>query len=165
MENKAKVTPEEILKKAKSFLGVKESPPNSNNVVFNKDYYGKAVRGAAYPWCCAFVWDIFRMCGASKLFCDGKKVAYCPTVESWGKGKKLDVAKDKGRPGDLILFDFTHKGKACHIGIIESRKSDGSYVTIEGNTGSGNDSNGGEVMRRTRSESLVRCIIRPQYNN
>lgn len=164
MEDKKNITPKMILEKAKSFLGVKESPPNSNNVKFNTDYYGRAVSGAAYPWCCAFVWDVFRMCGASKLFCGGSKVAYCPTVENWGKQKKLVVAKDKGKPGDLILFDFTHKGRACHIGIIESRKPDGSYVTIEGNTGSGNDSNGGEVMRRSRNVSLVRCIIRPQYN-
>ncbi len=49
-----------ILKKAKSYIGTKEKPANSNNVKFNTDYYGHSVKGSSYPWCCAFVWDIFR---------------------------------------------------------------------------------------------------------
>ena len=32
-------------------------------------------------WCCCYTWDIFRMIGASKLFCDGKKVLYVPTAQ------------------------------------------------------------------------------------
>ena len=45
-----------ILKKAKSYIGTKEKPANSNNVKFNTDYYGHSVKGSSYPWCCAFVW-------------------------------------------------------------------------------------------------------------
>ena len=72
-----------ILKKAKSYIGTKENPANSNNVKFNTDYYGHSVKGSSYPWCCAFVWDIFRMCNASDLFFGGKKTAYCPDVENY----------------------------------------------------------------------------------
>ena len=74
-----------ILKKAKSYIGTKENPANSNNVKFNTDYYGHSVKGSSYPWCCAFVWDIFRMCNASDLFFGGKKTAYCPDVENYYK--------------------------------------------------------------------------------
>ncbi len=44
-----------IMDKAASYIGTLESPPGSNNVLFNTDYYGGAVSGDWYPWCCAFV--------------------------------------------------------------------------------------------------------------
>ena len=53
---------------------------------------------------------------------------------------------------------------ADHIGIVETNNSDGTIKTIEGNTGIGNDSNGGEVMERTRNLGVVVCGYRPQYN-
>ena len=62
-----------IIKKAVSYLGTKENPANSNKVKFNNDYYGRVVSGSSYPWCCTFVWDIFKMCDASDLFFGGKK--------------------------------------------------------------------------------------------
>ena len=157
-------TAKDVMDKAISFLGVKESPANSNNVKFNTDYYGKQVSGSAYPWCCAYVWDVFRLAGASQLFYDGKKTAYCPTVEAWGKQNKLIVDKDKGEYGDIPLFDFSGKGVASHIGFIVCKNPDGTYKTIEGNTAVGNDANGGCVMYRNRSASSIRCIIRPKYD-
>ena len=50
-----KVTPQMVLAVAKSQLGTKESPKNSNNVIYNTWYYGHAVSGSAYPWCMTFV--------------------------------------------------------------------------------------------------------------
>lgn len=152
-----------IINKALSFVGTKESPANSNNVVFNMDYYGKEVHGSAYPWCCAFVWDIFRMCSASDLFYDGKKTAYCQTVYEWAKQKKLIVAKGNGKKGDLVIFDWQGDGHADHIGFILSKNADGSYNTVEGNTAVGNDSNGGAVMKRKRAQSTILAIVRPKY--
>lgn len=152
-----------IINKAKSFIGVKESPANSNNVVFNTDYYGKEVHGSSYPWCCAYVWDIFRMCNASDLFYDGKKTAYCQTVYGWAKSKKLLVAKGNGKKGDLVIFDWQGDGHADHIGFILSQNADGSYNTVEGNTAVGNDSNGGQVMKRKRAQNTILAIVRPKY--
>ena len=156
-------TAKDIVDLAASFVGVKENPPDSNNVIFNTDYYGRHVYGGAYPWCCTFGWDIFRMAGASELFYDGKKTAYCPEVVNWGRKNDLIVPLTDGRPGDLILFDWNHDGVADHIGIIEKQLDKNIYRTIEGNTAVGNDSNGGEVMRRTRDTNTVCCIIRPRY--
>jgi len=157
-------TAEQIINKALSYVGTKESPANSNNVIFNTHYYGMAVSGASYPWCCAFVWDIFRMAGASDLFYNGCKTAYCPSVDLWGSQEKITVPKNQGQYGDIVLFDFDKSGVADHIGFIYSKNADGSYETIEGNTAVGNDSNGGEVMKRTRSQSTIKTIIRPNYN-
>lgn len=154
---------QKIISMAASQIGVKENPANSNNVKYNTEYYGREVRGSDYPWCCAFVWWVFKACGASKLFYGGKKTAYCPAVENYYKqqGKWFE----SGKPGDMVLFDFAVKGIAGHIGIIEKVNSDGSYTTIEGNTCLGNDTNGGAVMRRIRYKSSIRGFARPDYDN
>jgi hypothetical protein len=39
---------------------------------------------------------------------------------------------------------------ADHIGIVEQDLGNGLFQTIEGNTAVGNNSDGGEVMRRQR---------------
>lgn len=155
-------TANEILNKAISYIGTKESPSNSNNVVFNTHYYGRSVSGSAYPWCCVFIWDIFRMCKAGDLFCDGKKVAYCPAVESWAKSKKIWYSNTKGQTGDLCLMDFG-KGRASHIGIVERKNTNGSYTVIEGNTSVTSNDNGGSVMRRIRYVRNIRGFARPKY--
>ena len=155
-------TAKDILSRAISFIGVKESPANSNNVIFNTHYYGKAVSGSAYPWCCVFVWDIFRMCNASKLFCNGSKTAYCPTVENYYKSIGAYYSKTQGEPGDLCLMDFG-KGRASHIGIVEKKNTDGSYKVIEGKTSTTSNDNGGSVMRRIRKTNVIRGFGRPNY--
>lgn len=156
----------EIMKLAKSYVGTKENPPYSNNVIFNTHYYGHEVRdgnGASYPWCVAFVWDIFRMAGASELFYDGKKTAWCDAVRDWARANGLTVNKTEGKHGDLVLFDWNHNGSSDHIGFIDSKNSNGTYQTVEGNTSAGNNANGGEVQIRTRYQSEIMMIIRPQY--
>lgn len=155
-------TARNVIDYALTQVGIMEVPANSNNVIFNTHYYGSPVSGADYPWCCAFVWDIFRLCGCSDLFYDGKKTAYCPTYESWAKAKGLSVGVDNGKMGDVVTFDFG-KGRAQHIGFILSKNNDGSYQTIEGNTSVSSDDNGGSVMIRTRSKSQMRYIFRPKY--
>lgn len=44
-----------LLAIAAAQVGVKERPTGSNNVKYNTWFYGHAVSGDAYPWCCAFV--------------------------------------------------------------------------------------------------------------
>ncbi len=51
----ARQTAARLLEIAQSQVGVKESPAGSNNVKYNTWYYGHAVSGDAYPWCCVFV--------------------------------------------------------------------------------------------------------------
>ena len=60
----AKQTAADLLRIAAAQVGVKESPANSNNVKYNTWYYGKAVSGSAYPWCCVFcVWCFAVLAG------------------------------------------------------------------------------------------------------
>ena len=155
-------TASQIVEKASQYIGVKESPKGSNKVKFNTDYYGRAVSGSAYPWCVTFVWDIFRLCKASNLFYGGKKTASCTVVWNWAKKSKLD--RKTGQKGDIVIFSFSHNNKPEHMGIVVKKNSNGTYTTIEGNTSTGDQSNGGEVMRRTRNERDIIGFVRPKYS-
>ena len=138
-------------------IGVKESPANSNRQKYGKEY---GVNGTA--WCCQFVWWVFKKAGAAALFYGGKKTAYCPTLMQYYKDKGLFVKKDF-KSGDIIFFDFNGNGQPDHVGVVE--KVSGSKIyTIEGNTSVGNDANGGQVMRRTRSGSVILGAARPKYD-
>lgn len=156
------MTVNKILEKATCFLGVTENPSGSNNVQFNTDYYGGPVHGAEFPWCCAFVWDVFQKCGAGDLFCGGQKTAWCPFVESYAKANKQWFTKDF-KPGDCILFNFQGGTLAGHIGFVEQVNADGSVACIEGNTSVTSDDNGGAVMRRVRYAKNILGAFRPAY--
>ena len=132
-------------------------------MIFNTDYYGKPVSGSSYAWCCVFVWDIFRLCGASELFYGGKKTAYCPTLYNWAKKEKLLVGKANGKAGDVVFFDWNKNGSPDHVGFVNSKNSDGTYQTIEGNTSVTSNDNGGKVMERKRSQKEILDIYRPKY--
>lgn len=154
-------TASEILALAKKEIGIKESPAGSNDVKYNTEYYGRRVSGGDWAWCAVFVWWLFRQAGASDLYYDGGRTAYVPTLLDWAKRKGLVV--DTPRPGDLICFDFKNNNRAGHIGVCESW--DGQYITtIDGNTGTGNEANGGCVMRRRRAKKYIFAIIRPEYD-
>ena len=153
------MTAEKILKIARGEIGVKESPANSNRVKYNNAYYGREVSGSNYPWCCAFVWWVFREAGAAELFYGGGRTAYCPTLQKYHKAQA--VSGDY-RPGDIIFFNFSGKTSAAHVGICKSW--DGAYITtIDGNTGTGNEANGGAVMLRRRHKKYIVGAYRPAY--
>lgn len=157
--------PSDILEIARSQIGIKEDRPDSNNVKFNTQFYGRPVYGQNYPWCCAFVWWVFKQAGASALFYDGQKTAFCPTAMNWFKSKGQFVTSGY-RAGDVVFFNFNHnpKNEPGHIGIIESVNPDGSLQCLEGNTSLDSDDNGGSVMRRSRKLSLVVGAGRPSYS-
>lgn len=155
---------ESILSIAAAQIGTKEEPPHSNTVKYNTAFYGKAVSGGIYPWCCAFVWWVFQQAGAGALFYGGKKTASCTVLYNYYRKEGQTVPPQEARPGDLVffVFDGNDKGTMNHIGICES-SSDGYVTTIDGNTGTTSDANGGEVMRRKRALKYVGGVARPRY--
>ena len=155
------ITANQVLALAKGQLGTKESPPGSNNVVYNTEYYGKPVSGN-YPWCCVFIWWLFKKLNASNLFCGGAKIASCTAVMRYAKNHGLWVTSGY-KPGDLVLYNWNGKKDECHhIGILEGT-GNGTVICIEGNTSMTNQDNGGNVMRRTRNLSVVVGAYRPSY--
>ena len=150
-------TANDILEIARSQIGTRESPANSDNVKYNTAYYGREVSGK-YPWCAVFVWWVFREAGASDLYYGGDKTAYCPTLMSFHKKQKVTDY----RPGDIVFFNFSGRSSAGHVGICESW--DGTYITtIDGNTGSASEDNGGAVLRRRRHKKFIVGAYRPEY--
>lgn len=153
------MTAEKILEIARGEIGEREFPPNSNKIKYNTAYYGREVSGSNYAWCAVFVWWCFREAGALELFYGGGKTAYCPTLKFY---HKKQAVKGDYKPGDVIFFNFSGKTNAAHVGICES--FDGTYITtIDGNTGTGNEANGGAVMRRKRSKKYIVGAYRPAY--
>lgn len=149
-----------ILALARREIGTVEFPPNSNNVKYNTIYYRGAVSGPRYAWCAAFIWWLFQEAGCPELYYDGDKCAYVPTLVTWAKRRGLLVKEPK--EGDLICFDFNGNGQADHIGLCTGANNRLVH-TIDGNTGVGNEANGGAVMARSRDRKYIAAIIRPRY--
>ena len=151
-------TAEKILEIARSQIGAKESPAKSDNVKYNTAYYGREVSDGKHPWCAVFVWWVFREAGAPELYYGGGETAYCPTLMSFHKNQKVTDY----RPGDIVFFNFSGRSSAGHVGICESW--DGTYITtIDGNTGSASEDNGGAVLRRRRHKKFIVGAYRPEY--
>lgn len=152
-------TAEQVIKIAKKYIGVKENPANSNNVEFNTWYYGKPVVGSAYPWCLSYVMFIFNRANVKLPI----KTASCGELMRAAKSAGMWVTS-RFKPGDIAIFDFSGKQKTTqHCGIVEEVIPDYGVQSIEGNTGSTNDSNGGEVMRRRRASKFIIGAVRPIY--
>jgi hypothetical protein len=132
-------------------LGVKESPSGSNKNKFGA-WFG--VDGVA--WCNIFVSYCF-VTGANYVICPGFKGAGCyakgctyvPTTEAWLKATGMWKGRTEPMPGDIAIYNWDG-GVPDHIGIVEEYLGGGKFNAIEGNTAVGNDSNGGQVMRRLR---------------
>lgn len=149
---------EQALAKAITQLGIKESPPESNEVKYC-DWYGETG-----PWCAMFVTWCYRQAGGSAERWRTVKEAgsndaydYVPYIVSDARNARNGLSvTNSPRPGDLVCFDWQGSGSSGsewnydHVGLFESG-SPSSFSAIEGNTSMSNNSNGGEVMRRPRS--------------
>lgn len=85
--------------------------------------------------------------------------AYCPYVRQnfIDAGRWVDDS-NAGQPGDLIIFDWTGDGVGDHIGVVESRLSDGTYLTWEGNTSAD------MLHQRRRSQGVIQGFCRLPYD-
>ena len=151
-------TVSELLDIARRQIGVKECPPNSNNVRYNTWYYGREVSGAAYPWCMVFVQWVFDQAGVKLPV----RTASCGALMRSAQSAGCWVTGDY-RPGDVVIYDFPGGAATDHCGIVES--VDGTYISaIEGNTSSSNDADGGAVERRARKFAQIVGAVRPSYD-
>ena len=145
-------TAQALLEIARGELGTKESPTGSNRVKY-ATWYGLP----GQPWCVMFVMWVFAQAGAALP----TRTASCTLLMN--AAKKAGTWVTSGYlPGDVVIYDWGANGVPDHCGIVES--ASGSAVTaIEGNTAVGNDSDGGEVMRRERQTRQILGAVRPRY--
>lgn len=152
----------QALQLARTQIGTKESPPESNLTKYGK-WYG--VNGQ--PWCAIFVsWCIAH--AKRPFFSTGRirfHYAFVPFVVADAKAGRngLSVVPRSGvRRGDIVTFDWEQNGVADHIGFFDGwiNEMSGTFRTVEGNTAFGNDSNGGAVMARERAIGQVSVFVR-----
>jgi hypothetical protein len=93
--------------------------------------------------------DGFKGAGCSPNGC-----TYVPTTEAWLRATGMWKGRTTPLPGDIAIFNWDG-GVPDHIGIVEKYLGGGQFQSVEGNTSLGNNSNGGEVMRRVRYLSQV----------
>lgn len=145
----------QLIDRAKAELGTMESPPNSNNVKYNTWYYGHPVNGASYPWCATFISWLFK---PEQGLC--KKTASCLEMLEWFE-KRGQIVKSP-QAGDIVFFKYpTNNRRTNHVGLVVS--VNGNVInTIEGNTSTTSQDNGGKVMQRNRYSNIV-AYARPKY--
>ncbi len=140
------------LTEALKHVGVKEAPPGSNQTPFGLWFGENGV-----PWCNIFVSYCFQI-GAGYTLCNGlsgpgvmpgKGCAYVPTTEHWLSAAGMWVGVTDPQPGDVAIFNWDG-GQPDHIGIVQQYQGNGLFTTVEGNTSPDRDSDGGEVMQRSR---------------
>lgn len=145
-----------VVDTASTQIGVHESPPGSNQQKYGAEY---GLNG--YAWCAMFVW----WCYLKALGVDLRKVIsdHMASVDAmWRAGVLKGLNTSHPVADDIVIFHFPgeHAG-GNHTGIFVKDNGNGTITTIEGNTSSASDTNGGEVARRTRSKSLVLGYLHP----
>lgn len=141
-----------LIELARGELGTRESPAGSNRVKY-AGWYGMN----GQPWCVMFVMWVCAQAGAALP----TRTASCTTLMRAAKAAGMWVHSGY-RPGDVVIYDWGGDGVPDHCGIVES-VNNAQITAIEGNTAVGNDSNGGEVMRRIRSVKQILGAVRPFY--
>jgi len=175
-----------VIKIAESQVGYLEKKTNANlddftanagknnYTKYNREYL-KWKAGGAQPmqWCAAFVsWCFVEAYGldtAKKLLC-GNVHCYTPYGAKYFKDKNRYIKRGEGapKPGDVVFFYSSSKGRIGHVGIVYNVTSSRVY-TIEGNTSGASAlvTNGGGVCKK--SYALTSTYIdgygRPDYDS
>jgi hypothetical protein len=148
-------TANDVLNVAKSQLGYIEG---KNNHTKYGAWYG--IDNA--PWCAMFVSWCFCEAGQPLPPIQSPKgYAYCPSGVNYFK--KIGQYHKTPKVGDIVFFDWQGDGVADHTGLVLEIKNS-HLITIEGNTSIHNQSNGGQVMKRSRMLHNCCGFGRPNYD-
>jgi hypothetical protein len=138
---------QKMLATAAGEVGVRESPPGSNNSPRIAEYRS-ATAGAPGPgpWCAYFVSWVGRQAGAP-VGPNGQGFGSVDALYSWAQqtGRALPRGAQP-QPGDLIVWNE-------HIGMVESVDATGAVHTIEGNSSD-------QVIRRTHAAGTALGYVR-----
>lgn len=147
---------QKILETAKSQSGVKESPAGSNQTKYGA-WYG--LNGE--KWCAIFVSWVYNEAGYPLGRIDTSK-GYQSCASGYNFWKKKNMLTSSPLGGDIVLYDWNGDGLCEHTGIfIEWINEGNSFFAWEGNTAVGDNSDGGQVMRRERKKSTVKAFVNP----
>ena len=83
-----------ILAIAEGEVGIKEYPPNTNNVKYNTWFYGQVVSGSAYPWCAVFISWLFNQLDTPAKPYTKPTIPNKPTVKKGSKGEYVELLQE-----------------------------------------------------------------------
>jgi hypothetical protein len=150
------VTANDVLKIAKSQIGYVEGKNNHSK-------YGAWYGIDNAPWCAMFVSWCFTQAGQPlPAIQNAKGYAYCPSGVNYFK--KIGQYYKTPKVGDIVFFDWQADGISDHTGLVLEIKNSQQIITIEGNTSPSNQSNGGQVMQRSRMVQHCHGFGRPSYD-
>jgi hypothetical protein len=150
------VTANDVLNVAKSQLGYVEGKNNHTK-------YGAWYGLDNAPWCAMFVSWCFAQAGQPLPAIQAVKgYAYCPSGVNYFK--KIGQYHKTPKVGDIVFFDWQADGVSDHTGLVLEIKNSQQIITIEGNTSPSNQSNGGQVMQRSRMVQHCCGFGRPSYD-
>ncbi|HSV08530.1 MAG TPA: CHAP domain-containing protein [Candidatus Binatus sp.] len=148
---------EAALGRAIGEIGNAESPSGSNNQKYGSWYGMNGV-----PWCAIFCTWAYENEGDSPAFVKGSRYSYVPYIvaDAYAGRYGLSVTDDP-IPGDLVCYDWAWDTIYDHVGMFEAWQpgSGTSFTAVEGNTSTSNNSNGGQVMRRTRNRGAQGTVF------
>lgn len=148
-------TVDEDLDASRALLGTVETPAGSNHN-FITDWYADRVGDDGFrhaPWCAMSRSYTFDHAGGDLSY------AYCPFIERDARAGRNGLAwlAMNAEVGAWVLFDFDGHGQATHVGHVEAINSDGTLITLEGNTGDA-------YRRQHRDLKYVHGFVRPPFD-
>ncbi|MBK8039233.1 MAG: CHAP domain-containing protein [Verrucomicrobiaceae bacterium] len=151
----------EVLKVAKSQLGVTEKPPGSNAGPEVEAYLKSAGASKGDPWCMAFVFWCFKQ-AATTLNIPNPCVKTAGVHDHWNRAAtagatRISTATATANPATVapgMVFCINTGGGKGHTGFVLS-VTGGTIETIEGNTNSGQGREGIAVMKHTRKINSI----------
>jgi hypothetical protein len=135
-------------------VGVRESGGNNRGERVEWFQTFDSLAGEGYAWCASFVVAMFAKVGRPLV-----ELGRTPSVYWLHEyAKKLGWIVTDPRPGDIVIYTFSHTG------IVYSFSPTGIYA-VEGNTGatgavSDSKLGGDGVYRKYRASSLCKAFIR-----
>lgn len=145
---------EAALSTAITQIGIKENPFGSNQVKYS-DWYGMIG-----PWCAMFTTWCYETSGGSESFAKGQRYSYVPYLVSDAQNGRYGLTRvSTPLAGDLVCYDWESNGEFDHVGLFERWNGPTTFTAIEGNTSTSNNSNGGEVMRRSRDTRAQHTVF------
>lgn len=147
---------EAVLKAARLFAFVREEPKGSNAGQAVEHFQRHTGNRAGDPWCCSFVCTILDgMLGATNQL---PTTASCQALADAARQQKR--LKTTPEPGALFLLWFPTHTRFAHVGFLVSKNADGSWETVEGNTGDAGEREGYGVFTKRRTFAPADRFIR-----
>ena len=160
---KGYVTIQDIINIAQKEVGTQAK--NYRRCKYNTWYYGAEVSGDEYHWCVVFFEWVFEQAGARSLLFEKTAGAEIFGSLFYEHGQ---LVKSGYRVGDLVLIHWKEGYSSYvpgvkllnHVALVIADNGDGTYTTIEGNTG---DNPNGEVCIKVRRADQISAAARPKY--